>query len=115
MLNTVTSVTENNFEKVVSALATIQAYADSKNISIDVELETVPHPKLINGPRFPTGREVLVVRVPYERTREFLTEQLKRMQEQRAKLTETVSLTDAEILDLQAELQRVLGAPKLDH
>lgn len=104
-------MTENSFEKVVSALATVQPIAHTEDILISVELERKPHPKLLNGPLIETGREVLVIRVPYSRSRTFLTTQLERAREQQMQLEETMKLAAQEVADLEQEL-RLLDAPK---
>jgi hypothetical protein len=103
-------MTENAMEQVVEAIATIQPYAVLDEITIAIEPELKAHPKLLNSSPRPTGREILVVRILYDRSPKFLNEQLARMAENESRLLEALAMARAEKAELEAELVK-LDAP----
>jgi len=94
--------TDKAAKKIVLALSEIQSCADWESATVDVEAEI----RKVGAVNTNTGRDILVIRVPYTRNRRFLERQLSIAAANLEALTSMMALARTEIDEINCELAK---------
>lgn len=103
----------NKIKQIVEAIQTIQAFADLDNITMNVEQEMVARKTVGGNHASASGREILVIRIPFSRQPGFLQAQLTGIDEEIRKLKFALTVAAGERAALVEELESVSSAKTL--
>jgi hypothetical protein len=93
----------DNIQKVINAISEVSAVCDMDGITLDVQQELVPR-KIVGGaPMQPTGREILIIKIPFNRTPEFVRRQLDGVREQIKQMEFALTVARGEAAQLENE------------
>lgn len=87
---------------MILAISEIEPFADLKAIDMDIEVET----RLVGMAQkpVPTGREILVIRIPYERSASFLKRQVKLVEDELEQVLKLIGKLEDDKRGLLSEL-----------